>query len=657
MKRNLLSILCLFATLVAFSQGLSSNKGSDKDVLIVSSYSSSYTWSNEILAEAHSILARYGDVASYTYHMAMIGVESVEELDSLSESIHTMYSVAPDLVILVGSNSFLLIPDLDGYWPDVPMVMIGGFDYMGPREKVVKRIPFDLSEAVPLQELRRKYNITFLGQPIFVEETNDLIKTLFPDVRHLYFVGGEDMFSKSTRQVVEGDIKARYPQIEFHSITSGEITTDSLVHFVSSLDSQHDAILFTSWLNRVMYRDHPVMMNSVIRVLSASAAPIFMVGEMGMVRQPGNRIVGGCFVDVEAFNRQLDFVINDVLAGNAPREIEPYINMDYVATLEYTTLQDFHIDSSRIPLGAKVYNKPESLLRRYVIYILLIGSVVGALLFFLLVRLLRSERRRRHNEALFARQMILAKEKAEDSNRLKSAFLANMSHEIRTPLNAIVGFTDLLNSAGADEFSPEDRAEMVDLVRTNSRLLTTLIDDILTVSKLESGKYKMSFSMGSVNSLCHKAIESVRSRCPQGVELKFESTLLDDYEINTDVLRMQEVLVNFLTNAEKYTEAGSITVAACEADSEQCKLLPLPPVGDRVKGAVVFSVADTGTGISPEYADKIFERFEKLESIKQGTGLGLNICRLIAEGLHAHIALDTTYTDGARFIFIHPIYV
>lgn len=234
-----------------------------------------------------------------------------------------------------------------------------------------------------------------------------------------------------------------------------------------------------------------------------------------------------------------------------------------------------------------------------------------------------------------------ARLEAVNANNLKSLFLQNMSHEIRTPLNAIVGFTSVLNDEDMKEvLDPDERKEMVGLIETNSTLLTTLVNDILDLSKLESNTYTLIPSPVIVSELCHNTVKSIESRAAAGVELRVEEPeYAESIVFNTDSARLQQVLTNFLTNACKYTDKGSITLAYKVLEAEE---------------GMEFSVTDTGCGIPPEKAEKVFTRFEKLDSFKQGTGIGLNICRRIAGLVDGKVYVDTTYTGGARFVFVHP---
>jgi len=264
----------------------------------------------------------------------------------------------------------------------------------------------------------------------------------------------------------------------------------------------------------------------------------------------------------------------------------------------------------------------------------LLSVVIGFLIFYLRRRHILLKRMAGKNE-----ELRIARDQAEQADRMKTVFIQNMSHEIRTPLNAIVGFSQLLTSP--DIVVEEDqKMEFSQLIQHNSELLTTLINDVLDLANLESGKYTMKIEACSCNMLCDTSVSTVIHRKAQAVNLYFTSEVADDYMIRTDANRVEQVLINFLVNAEKYTEQGEIHL--------HCSISENP-------GYVTLSVTDTGPGIPPDKADVIFERFKKLDEFKQGTGLGLHICRLIAERLEGEVRLDKSYTGGARFLLILPL--
>lgn len=236
-------------------------------------------------------------------------------------------------------------------------------------------------------------------------------------------------------------------------------------------------------------------------------------------------------------------------------------------------------------------------------------------------------------------ELTVARDHAEQSDKMKTFFIQNMSHEIRTPLNAIVGFSQILSTPEM-EVGDEERQEFSRLIQVNSELLTTLVNDLLDLSYLESGNYTMQLASHPCNKICRTAIASVVHRKPENVKLVFTSDVPDDFRLLTDEKRLQQVLINFLTNAEKHTQKGEIQL--------HCSLTENP-------GKMTFSVTDTGSGVPADRADYIFKRFSKLDEFKQGTGLGLNICLIIAEHLKGEVKLDKNYTKGARFLFILPL--
>lgn len=222
------------------------------------------------------------------------------------------------------------------------------------------------------------------------------------------------------------------------------------------------------------------------------------------------------------------------------------------------------------------------------------------------------------------------------ANKAKTKFLQNMSHEIRTPLNAMFGFAQLLGLPEGT-WSDEEREQYNRYVFNSYNMLDMLIGDIIDVADSEHGNYRISLSDIQVNSICRNAIMSVEFRKPDGVNLYFTSDISDDHIIHSDGRRIQQVLINYLTNACKHTEQGEIHL--------HCSATEHP-------GRLTFSVTDTGHGVPPAKADVIFNRFIKLNQYVPGSGLGLNICLMVASKLGGEVYLDKTYTNGARFVFV-----
>lgn len=230
-------------------------------------------------------------------------------------------------------------------------------------------------------------------------------------------------------------------------------------------------------------------------------------------------------------------------------------------------------------------------------------------------------------------KLIIARDKAEELDRLKSAFLANMSHEIRTPLNAIVGFSSLL----AETDSRSERQEYIKIVQENNELLLQLISDILDLSKIEAGTFNFVYTNVDVNETCAEIIKSMSMKVSKGVELIFEEPFPECY-LYTDKNRFTQVISNFINNALKFTQQGCITLGYEQVSHQKIK----------------FYVRDTGMGIPEEKQKSIFERFVKLNTFVQGTGLGLSICKSIVSQMGGEIGVDSTEGIGSCFWFTHP---
>lgn len=233
--------------------------------------------------------------------------------------------------------------------------------------------------------------------------------------------------------------------------------------------------------------------------------------------------------------------------------------------------------------------------------------------------------------------LTTAKNKAEQSDRLKSAFLSNMSHEIRTPLNAIVGFSNLL--AGEEAVDSEESKEYAALISKNCDYLLTLVSDILDLSRIETGTMEYSFSEFSLGEILTDIYRNHIDRIPEGIQFRL---LLPDSDIKivSDPLRLRQTLDNLLSNAIKFTTQGHIDLGWTLSSDEK---------------HIRISVTDTGRGISTEQFGKIFERFYKVDPFVQGAGLGLSLCRILAEQLGGKLLLSSRLKEGSHFTLRIPI--
>ena len=261
----------------------------------------------------------------------------------------------------------------------------------------------------------------------------------------------------------------------------------------------------------------------------------------------------------------------------------------------------------------------------------LMGTI--ALLILLIVALFYIFMTRRKH----MKELEKAYKRAKESEKMKAAFIQNVSHEVRTPLNIISGFSQVIADPELSE-SLEERQHISQMMQKSAHQITSLIDEIIGLSLIQSTEKMRREDTPLVNALLRKTIGEYEDVANKGVELKLETTLADDLKIKTNENMLKRIVAALLENACKYTEKGSITLRASETDQRLC-----------------ITVEDTGCGIPKKDADKIFERFVKLDSFKEGIGLGLPLSRKLAEQLGGIVTLDTSYKNGARFYVKLPI--
>lgn len=261
--------------------------------------------------------------------------------------------------------------------------------------------------------------------------------------------------------------------------------------------------------------------------------------------------------------------------------------------------------------------------------------IVGGCILFCSLLLASYMRRGNKRLAESKKKLEQAKRQAESSIRSKSMFLSNMSHEIRTPLNALSGFSAILTE---DSIDNETRIQCTEIIQQNSELLLKLINDVIDLSSLEFGKMQFNFRDCDAIVLCRNVVEMVQKIKQTKADILLD-TSLDELILHTDDARLQQVLINLLINATKFTPSGSIKLDLSLQNDDMA----------------LFTVTDTGCGITLENQKKIFRRFEKIDEQDQGTGLGLSICQLIINHVGGEIWIDPDYTEGSRFCFTHPI--
>ena len=463
-----------------------------------------------------------------------------------------------------------------------------------------------------------------------VDKNIELMRRFYPDMRRVAFISDNTYGGLSMQALVKKEME-KYPDLETIWLDGRTETFMEVSERMRRLP-QNTCVLLGTW--RVDCTESYVIGNTTYMLRDANPTlPVFTIASVGL----GHWALGGYTPEYHAVGKNIGAVTYDFL-DKGDREGVDLLTIPGNYTFDIKRLHEFKLDSLNLPQGAVLVNKTPSFYEQYKYWVI---GVVSAFMFLIVCFLIaiyyiiRINHLKHHLE-VSGEELLVAKEKAEESNRLKTAFLANMSHEIRTPLNAIVGFSSVLVS---DDSSPAEKAQYCDIIQKNSDLLLHLINDILDISRMESGKIKFVWEECDVVELCQTALSTAEYGRKTSALFLFE-TPVASLVIKTDAQRLKQVLINLLSNAAKFTPSGSIKLAiAIDKQHQQLEL----------------SVSDTGCGIPSDKSDRVFERFEKLNEYSQGTGLGLAISRLIIENLGGKIWVDKDYTEGARFVFTHPL--
>lgn len=607
-------------------------------VVIVSSYNTAVRHVNENLAEFFEEYTRSGLPNPIT--VEDINAHNLPDCLGwrvrLRRVLRKYYEKGnrPACIVLLGlesSSVFFSFDDPELKRTPVVVGMRGSALVKIPAQERLDIVAWD-PESYDLTKDFNDYNIVG-GQLYYydVKRNLDLIKRFYPKCNTLTF-----MTDNTLRGVTMHALFKKYVQndrrFEVNYIDGRKMSIIDADEAISDMPASQ-ALMIGTWTadNSNSY----VVRNSTYTFGQTNPKlPTFTLTNVAMGHWP----VAGYTPRYQVLGREL---ADDVIAFLKTGKKKPIKLVDnhYVFDLQRVDMLRLSLDGFNFKYD--VVNEPLSVFEEYrdtIIFVtVLIIVLISALC--ITIHLLRRSRRLSAKLVKQGKELLVAKYNAEEANHAKSRFIANISHEIRTPLNAVLGFSQLFANDQI-ELTAEERKQYAELIMTNGNMLLKLVDDVLDMSKIEAGKLKFNIGEHDVVALVNTAAKIAETnRKSDDVEIRV-ATSISHLTIETDRERLLQVLANLTTNAKKCTEHGSITIA-----------LEKLPNDDMIS----ISVSDTGCGIPKEKAQEVFERFSKLDSFRQGTGLGLSICRAFVEELGGKIWVDTTYTEGARFVFTHPI--
>jgi signal transduction histidine kinase/CheY-like chemotaxis protein len=622
------------------------------NILYINSYAMCYPWTDSLVSGIQKVFVQRKDVQLYIEFLDAKRFGQTQFNQQLKLFAEKYHNVKFDAVITSDNDAldFMMLYG-DELAPDVPVVFCG---INNPQD-------YDFSHT-------RFYGIL---DAVDLKTEINLITRIMPEVKKLYFITDNGTTSLLNLRYV----KALEPEYSGHLqfIYIHNYSLDSLMHAVTAFE-KGNAIALMNYFHDS--NGNPVNPDAVYaEIAQKSPIPIFMDSETLFGKGiAGGIINNGAIHGRETANLALNFIDdpNFIPAMQVTLPRGRYF-------FDYKILQKFNISEKLLPAGSVIINQPEKLLGKYIKFIFMQIGIIGFLLMLLLFLYFNIKKRKKaeaevkqklqeiqeknsqlnivhkqvnemNNEleemnehlSLTNEALTIAKQRSEESDKLKSAFLANMSHEIRTPLNAIIGFSALLNDSVITE---DEKDEYFKIIGSNSDQLLRIIDDILDLSKIEAGQLKLYIESFHVGDFLHEIVDSFINTIPGDLQIIVTETPNTNLIMKSDRARFKQIISNLVSNAIKFTRNGVIEVG----------------YNFDMPKEITFFVKDTGIGIEPKDLKNIFNRFWKGDLKGQkaysGAGLGLAISRKLCEALGGKISVESEPGIGTTFFISFQDYI
>lgn len=641
MKNFLFFSVFIFCIRVCLSQTPSYN------VLYLNSYNDGFSWSDSISNGISTALQN---------HNINLYIESLDakrfgqqKFDVFYNFLESKYAgIKLDIVITSDNDALDFVERYEKQLFDkIPIVFCG---IANPGEYKI--------------EGSNKFGIIESDNP---DEYVPVLLRLLPKTKSILFINDNSTSGLIKLKRIELARKL-YPSISINVIT--EIDVDEIVKIAAA--GEKGDIIYVSGANVDKYGNLIDVDQFFKKIAEVSPKPVFANSENLIER----KFVGGIANRGFTQGYEAGLLALKLLSSSARADINQINNVNDEYIFDYKQLKKYGIRENNLPPNSRIVNRPIVEYGKYIALLLFAIFILSLIIVGLIIlnrkRLIAEKKVKEQLNVINERNQLLensylqlsdlnceleeanaqlmnlntsleeAKSKAEESEKLKSSFLANLSHEIRTPLNAILGFSSLLTETQVTDKAKKSYNE---IIQSNSESLLVLIDDILDFSKIEAGQIKIQHEPVLVNHVLQELYDYFKHKTNEKLQLKLpENINKQQITVNTDKTRFRQILSNLLTNAFKFTEAGSIEIGYELINRYEIK----------------FFVKDTGIGIDPRYHQAIFERFRKLENEHErfysGSGLGLAICKRLTELLGGKIWVEGDFGKGSCFCFTHPDY-
>jgi signal transduction histidine kinase/CheY-like chemotaxis protein len=598
--------------------------GQKKHVLLLNSYHEGLRWTDDIIHGFRSSFSTFNE----PYEIYMESLDSKRFMlpdyyEEMYELLHQKYAdIDMDVVVVADDNALdFLRTYKKRLFPDVPVVFCGvNFPH---------KFPVDYTGI--LEEVDYAGNVA-------------LIKDLFPDYDTLYIVADNTRTGNIIRQRSQELFELQPSQLRYQYLT--HYSFEELYQKISSLDPG-DIVLLSVFV-RDKHMKYISFKESIRRISEVAKVPVFGFWDFYL----GEGIIGGKLNSGVTHGRMAAEKAMLILQGQSPKEINIDIAPSKYA-FDHQLLKEFDIKRRDLPANTEIVNNPAEVFEEnkqltlfFGITLLLLVTVIIVLWVYILLRRRKLKERKRYIAEIEMKNERLetARQKAEEANRLKSAFLANISHEVRTPMNGIIGFSKLLKD---NPVFPEKHKQYLEIIHKSSKVLLNLINDIIDISKLESGQLNINYQEYNLNQIVDELYAYFYSereaQRKQHIDFTLEKISGQDFPVYTDGNRVRQVLYNLVHNAFKFTSEGHIRF------------------GYRIENdELLFFVEDTGIGMSEEEKQIAFMHFRQAdESFTRkygGTGLGLSISQGIVDKLNGRLWVTSEKGRGSTFYFTIPYY-
>ena len=463
-----------------------------------------------------------------------------------------------------------------------------------------------------------------------IRETLDLALKIQPQIKQIIIVSDNSVSAQGTNGQLFAAARA-YPQLKFQALISNDYSTEALAQKIHSYGD--DTLLWFGVFSIDGSGKHYSVQEGARFISTVAKIPLYKADEAGI----GDGVLGGCVLSYESIGHKTANMIRAILQNGVSPAALGYISGDFEYMFDRTLLDHFKISKSKLPpetYGAIFKNEEPSF---YEQHSSVVWSFTGLILIIVIIGLMNDRKRNQHfNERLTSQKAEI--KAAELANIAKTDFLSRMSHDIRTPLNAIIGLADL---AKDDVNNPEKMQDNLRKIHNSGEILLGLLNDVLDVSRIESGKLNLQlapFNLDELVANLHVMFDDICDR--RGLQFNITSNV-NGKMVLTDKVRFTQIIANLLNNAAKFTPAGGKITFTATCDDLQDGLLPC-----------TFVVADTGIGMSPEFQHKMFEAFTQeniASAAEKGSGLGLAIVKKITDLMGGTITVQSAPSKGTTF--------